>query len=149
MPIIGTVNDDMLFRTDGWDRVVADALSSGPGIVYGDDLIHGERLPTSPFISREILAALGWYALPTCEHLYIDDAWRELGLGIDRLRFLPEMVVEHIHPAVGKAEWDDGYERANNKAIVDRDHAAYLAWRNGQDYLADCRNVRRALRRAA
>jgi len=147
--IVGTINDDMRFRTERWDRRVTDALANRPGIVYGNDLIHGERLTTSPFMSGAIPAALGWYALPTCEHLYIDDAWREIGYGIEALTYMEDVVVEHLHPAVGKAQWDDGYERANNADVTERDHAAYRAWRNGPDYVEDVHRVKAALRSVA
>ena len=62
---------------------------------------------------------------------------------------MDDVVVEHLHPAVGKGEWDEGYERANNAEITRRDHEAYLAWRNGPDYVADVHRVRAALSAAA
>jgi hypothetical protein len=123
--IIGNLNDDHRARTRGWDRVVTEALKT-PGIAYGDDLIHGVNLPSAPFMSARICLALGWYALPSCEHLYIDDAWRELGKAAGVLRYLPELVFEHLHESVGKAVWDEGYARGY--AHVDEDHAAFDEW---------------------
>lgn len=145
--IIANFGDDHIARTPGWDRRVREALAE-PGIAYGDDLIHGEHLPTAPFISASIVNALGWYALPTCHHLYIDDVWRELGQRTGCLRYLSDVVIEHMHPAVGKAEPDDGYERANSALSINRDHRAYIEWLKSRHYTADLRNVRRALRQA-
>jgi hypothetical protein len=139
--IIGNLGDDHRTRTRGWDRLVADALVR-PGIAYGDDLIHGARLPSAPFVSASIVNALGWYFLPTAEHMYGDDALRVLGESLGRLRYLPDVVIEHLHPAVHKAPWDDGYARAY--ATVEADQAAYNEWH--RRYLKlDLRNVRRAL----
>jgi hypothetical protein len=135
--ILGTLNDDMLIRTPGWDVMVAAAIADGAVLVYGNDLLQGERLPTSPFMVGAIPRALGWYALPSCEHLYIDDAWRELGAATGRMRYLPDMVIEHIHPGAGKADWDEGYERANNEAVTARDRAAFESWRTGPLFEAD------------
>jgi len=134
--VIGTVNDDMVFRTHSWDRIVAQA---GAGIAYGNDLFQGEALVTSPFIRADIPKRLGWYALPVVEHLFPDNAWKDIGLGLGVLRYLPEVVIEHLHPLAGKAEWDEGYERANNQDITDRDRTAYELWRDGGGLAADLR----------
>jgi hypothetical protein len=141
--IIGNLGDDHRPRTYGWDKEVIDALSE-PGIVYGDDLIHGVNLPSAPFISAQIVLALGWYALPTCDHLYIDDSWRELGIALGRLHFLPDVTIEHMHPAVGKGEWDDGYERANGMAGELHDKAAFDKWMS-YGLSGDADRVRRSL----
>lgn len=142
--IIGNLGDDHLVRTPGWDRLVTEALAT-PGIAYGDDLLQGKHLPTAPFISAAIPLALGWYALPSCRHMYIDDVWRTLGEDLGRLRYLPDLVIEHMHPAAHKAATDAGYERANAEAAVVADRAAYNEWHQRYRRL-DMKNVRRALR---
>jgi hypothetical protein len=129
--IIGNLGDDQMARTPGWDRMVVEAMTE-PGFVYGNDLFQGERLPCGGiFIHAAIVNALGWYALPACEHLFIDNAWALLGRNLGRLTYLPDMVFEHLHPLAGKGDWDDGYERANNAAAVDRDRIAFESWRDG------------------
>ena len=125
--IIGNLGDDHRPRTKGWDIAVAEALSR-PGVAYGDDLIHGQHLPSAPFVSASIVNGLGWYFLPELEHMYVDDAWRELGRAAGVLRYLPDVVMEHMHPAVGKGEWDELYHRVNAEAAVFRDRARYQAW---------------------
>jgi hypothetical protein len=137
--IIGNLGDDHMIRTPAWDRIVLEALAS-PGVAYGDDLVHGAALPTAPFISARFVLALGWYALPTCRHLFIDHAWKDIGEKTGTLRFLPELVTEHLHPLVGKAEWDDGYRDANSIVTSEHDWAAYCAWRDGpaEDDIGRC-----------
>lgn len=142
--IIGNLGDDHLARTPGWDQRILDTLTE-PGIAYGDDLIQGEHLPTAPFISARIVLALGWYFLPVCHHLYGDDGVKRIGRAIGRLHYLPDVVIEHEHPAVGKVPWDEGYERANNVVAMTRDQRAYIDWLHSSNYTADIRNVRRAL----
>lgn len=142
--IIGNLGDDHLVRTKGWDKLVAAALER-PGIAYGDDLLQGEHLPTAPFISASIVLALGWYALPVCQHLYVDDAWRELGREAGVLRYIPELTIEHVHPGANKAEWDEGYERANNARVVEADKGAYRAWLRGRRFRRDLNAVRRVV----
>lgn len=145
--IIGNLGDDHLCRTQGWDRRVSDALTK-PGIAYGDDLIHGEALPTAPFISASIVLALGYYALPDCAHMFIDNAWRDIAEQAGVRRYSPDFLFEHLHPGVGKAEWDEGYVRANDASATRRDHKAYELWR-AKAMARDIRKVRSALEVAA
>lgn len=146
--IIGMVNDDMRFLTTGWDLRVEDALHE-PGIAFGDDLFQRDRLVTSPFMSAVIPRALGWYCLPVCEHLFVDNAWTDLGKHLGVLRFLPDVVIEHLHPFAGKGTWDDGYERANNQGVIDRDRVAFEHWRDRGGLVTDAMRVRKAIRQAA
>jgi hypothetical protein len=142
--IIGNFGDDHVARTPGWDKLVEEALRE-PGIAYGDDLIQGAHLPTAPFISARIVLALGWFFLPTCKHLYGDDGVKRIGRAIGRLHYLSDVVIEHVHPAVGKTEWDAGYERANNVYAMERDKAAYIRWLKSDLYTQDIRNIERAI----
>lgn len=126
--IIGNLGDDHLCRTPGWDRAIAEALQF-PGVAYGNDLIQGETLPTAPFISASIVLALGYYALPDLEHMYIDNVWRDVAEQSGVRRYLPEVVIEHMHPAVSKAAWDTGYIRVNSNEAIERDRRRYESWR--------------------
>jgi hypothetical protein len=139
--IIGNLGDDHLIRTPGWDRMVAEALER-PGIAYGDDLLQGAALPTAPFISAEIVNALGWFFMPRLVHMYPDNVAKDLGEALGVLRYLPEFVVEHMHPGAGKAEQDAHYRRADSS--TERDRQAYHAWRQSR-LKRDAATVRRAL----
>lgn len=130
--IIGNLGDDHRPRTFAWDRIVTAALDT-PGMAYGDDLLHGERLPSAPFVSARLVNALGWYFLPALEHMYVDDAWRELARAAGIIRYLPQVVFEHLHPGAGKAEWDEGYLRA--KDGMERDRERYEAWLTGDGFV--------------
>lgn len=146
--ILGAYQDDLLFRSQGWDRRVRETLAT-PGIAYGDDLLQGEWHPTAIFISTVIVKALGWLALPTTWHQWADDAWKSLGTEAGCLRFMPDVVIEHIHPANGKAEMDPGYERVfgENQGAQDRatsDHDAFYAWLD-DGMAADVAKVRAVL----
>jgi hypothetical protein len=74
-------------------------------------------------------------APPTLTHLYVDNAWLDLGRALESITYLPDTVIEHLHPHAGKAEPDEGYERVNGDAMYDADRAAYDAWKIhlGQD----------------
>lgn len=127
---IGFMGDDHMPRTDCWDGAIVDALDLlGSGIVYGNDLLQGEKLPTAAFMTSDIVRQLGGMCPPTLEHLYIDNYWLELGRAMGRLRYLPEVVIEHLHPAAGKAQQDQTYAEANAPDRDRRDRAAFEVWR--------------------
>jgi hypothetical protein len=63
-------------------------------------------------------------------HLYLDNFWMTLGKDLNALRYIPEVVLEHLHPIAGKAEWDEGYRDVNAQEIYSADKQAL------DDYLA-------------
>lgn len=133
---IAFMGDDHRPRTSGWDRAYLSALRQmGTGIVYGDDLLQHERIPTQVAMTSGIVQALGHMAPPTLTHLFVDNYWRDLGEGAGCLHYLPDVVVEHVHPFAGKAPMDGGYARVNAHAMYRADSVAYAAY--VVDHLAD------------
>lgn len=122
---IGFMGDDHRPRTPYWDETIVNVLNEMGGIVYGNDLFQGERLPTAVFMTADIVRTLGWMCPPGLVHLYLDDAWKALGVGMGKLRYLPEVVIEHVHPAAGKAPMDAGYTEVNSGEQYAADGAAF------------------------
>jgi hypothetical protein len=142
---VGFMGDDHLPRTAQWDQRVCEALAEiGTGIVYGDDLLQGERLPTAAFMTSDIIRTLGWMSPPGLRHLYVDNAWRSLGCALEALRYLPDVVIEHMHPVAGKAESDAGYEAVNASEVWQLDKAEYRRWLS-DDCENDAEHVRQAI----
>ena len=146
--IIGFVGDDHRFRTTGWDRVIDHVLTNeGGGLAYADDLAQREQLPTQVFISSPIIKALGWMGLPGARHLYLDNTWRMLGERADCLFYLPDIVIEHMHPAYGKAKWDENHTRVNSEEMYAHDREVFEQWL-ATTAEQDIERVRSALARA-
>lgn len=126
---IGFMGDDHVPRTVGWDGRYLDALTAlGTGVVYGNDLIQGEALPTQVAMTSDIVLATGHMVPPGAVHLFLDNAWLALGRGLDAITYLPDVVVEHVHPIAGKAAWDAGYAECNTDQLMDADRAVFEAW---------------------
>lgn len=123
-----SMSDDHLPRTAGWDRLLLEAIDGmgGTGIAYGDDLLQGAAVPTAAVVSADIVGALGWLALPACDHYWIDNAWKALGEGAWCLAYRPDVVIEHMHPGAFKGAWDQTY--ADGAAWDGPDKDAYEAW---------------------
>src|SRR6185295_2446462 len=82
-----------------------------------------------------LVKTLGWLALPSTSHQWADDGWKMLGQRSGLLRFIPDVIVEHMHPGVGKADWDDTYRQVFNDIRARRDFEGFEAWRD--HWLAD------------
>lgn len=131
--IIGFMGDDHVPRTPGWDRRFLEKLKEvKTGVAYGNDLLQGEALPTAVCMTSDIVKTLGYFSLPGAQHLFLDNFWMAIGRGIDRLFYFGDVVIEHIHPAKNKAEWDEVYAKANSGETWAFDEAAYLKYMSGQ-----------------
>lgn len=146
---VGFMGDDHRPRTVGWDAAYLEALHElGTGLVWGDDLLQGDRIPTQVAMTSDIVGALGWMAPPPLTHLYVDNFWKDLGTQAGCLRYLPDVVVEHMHPVAGKADWDEGHQRVNAPEMYGKDAAAYQRFVDAGHFAAAVTAVR-ALRGAA
>lgn len=107
--------DDHVPRTKHWDKEYIKVLDSlGVGIVYGNDLVMGEAIATELAMTTNIVESLG-YAVPEgFVHLYIDNYFMELAKSVDKLVYLPDVVVQHMHPVAGMAQEDQTYIEANS-----------------------------------
>lgn len=127
---VGFMGDDHLPRTRGWDGTVLEALDSlEPRIVYGNDLLQGVNLPTAVFMQSRMIRALNMMAPQSMQHLYLDNFWKELGERVGGLVYLPDVIIEHLHPVNGKAVWDERYTAVNAPERDQADRAAWLAYR--------------------
>jgi hypothetical protein len=123
---IAFMGDDHRIRTPEWDVRLVEAIENLPyGIAYGNDLLQGENLPTAVLVNSNLIKTLGFMAPPAMKHLYLDNFWRDMGRAIGQLRYLGDVVIEHMHYLNGKAVEDAGYQEVNSNAIAIHDRTAY------------------------
>ncbi|MFE3202224.1 hypothetical protein [Embleya sp. NPDC059237] len=130
---IAFMGDDHRPRTIGWDTAFLAELDRlraehGAGLVYGDDLLMRQRLPTAVALTSNIVTTLGRMVPTGLIHLYLDNYWLDLGHALDAITWMPNVIVEHVHPSAGKAAWDDRYDEVNAPAVYDADQATYEAF---------------------
>ena len=129
------LGDDHRPRTKNWDTIFINALDElGIGLVYGNDLLQGENLATAVAMSGKIVKELGGMVPQDMIHLYLDNFWMTLGKDLNALRYIPEVVLEHLHPVAGKAEWDDQYREVNAPEVYSADKAALDNYLASDDY---------------
>jgi hypothetical protein len=125
-------NDDLMFRTAGWDTEILarlDRHADGVALVWANDLLRGATLPTHPVVSRTALEIMGCVCPQAYRRDYIDthiyDVFCTLRrLGHDRLGYLPDVVVEHMHAGAGKGALDN----TSVKVRQSDDEITYIAW---------------------
>lgn len=129
------LGDDNRPRTKHWDRRFIDVLDeAGTGLVYGNDLLQGEALPTAVAMTSDIVRALDGMVPRVLTHLYADNFWLRLGQDLGSIHYLPDVIIEHLHPVNGKAEWDDLYRTINDPEMYSKDRKALDDYLQSKDY---------------
>lgn len=128
--VVGFMGDDHIPQTVGWDTIIQTELSQMKvGVVYGDDLLQGANLATAAFMTKNIVDTLGYMCPPQFKHLYIDNFWMDIGRGIGRLKYLPNVVIEHLHPLAKKSDWDPTYAAVNASPLAAHDKKEYMKYK--------------------
>jgi hypothetical protein len=112
--------DDLRFRTPDWNVIVEGALRGaypdGIGLAYGRDGHADERMATHPFVTRRWVEVVGRFTPPHFVADYVDLWLHDVAQRVDRCLYLPGLLVEHMHPAFGKGEWDDTHAERLERA---------------------------------
>jgi len=129
------LGDDHRPRTDKWDQFFIKELDLlGTGLVYGNDLLQGENLPTAVAMTGDIVRELKGMVPPGLIHLYLDNFWMQLGKDLGAFSYLGHVILEHLHPIAGKAKWDEGYKAVNAEDVYSADAKAFHQYITGEDY---------------
>jgi hypothetical protein len=137
------LGDDHRPRTAEWDLQLMAAMQRQPSMAYGNDLLQGKRLPTMIAMTSDIVKALGGMVPPNMKHLYLDNFWKKLGEDLGALTYLDDVIIEHMHPVAGKAEWDEGYKEVNAQEVYSFDALAYQNYIQSEAYEALKKKLRR------
>lgn len=117
--IVILINDDMVVQTMGWDdKIVQMDAEFGDKIylAYGNDLFKKRSLCTFPILSRRTCELLVEPYPMAYGGAFIDvhlfDIFKRLQYaGFDRIRYMEDLIFEHLHYRVGKADCDETYTR--------------------------------------
>jgi hypothetical protein len=132
---VGFAGDDHLPRTRHWARDYLDALRIlGTGFVSCPDGYRSDRLPTQWAMTADIPHALGGRQVPApVEHLYCDDAVRDLAVSSGSYAYLDAHLIEHMHPVTGKVTGDAQHAEVNAPKQYAHDRRAYREWQRSAE----------------
>lgn len=101
---LGTVGDDNVFRTPGWDERILEALEKTP-FAFGNDQ-YPSRAPGTlschVFMRAEVVDTLGYFGPPEIAHMYVDVAWYAWGTACG-ITYLHDVLIPHLHYTTGAA----------------------------------------------
>ncbi len=124
--IIMFAADDIIFKTPNWDVIVQkefDDIEDKILFVYGEDGFQKGRIGTHGFVHRHWVDILGYVLPPKLASSYTDEWVTDVAVKAGRRRYIPELLVEHLHPATGKAPNDETYVK---RIEIAGDLAAYF-----------------------
>ncbi len=99
--------DDVSFITKGWDKYALEEFLKVEDkilLVSGDDCIQHENLAVHPFIHRNWIDAVGYILPPYFKYWYADNWVTDVARGINRFKYMPHVVMQHVHHITGHDE---------------------------------------------
>jgi len=120
--------DDIRYRTKGWDKTIVETIKKANSwaFVYGNDGYHDNTLGTHPAMGAKLVKALGWVHREEFHHLFQDLILRDVMGRVGNVSYyLPDVIIEHMHPTAGKGVLDSTYAAYWNKEAYEHDSSLY------------------------
>jgi len=127
-------NDDCIFRSKNWDKLVIDEFEKYDDrliLVYGKDGIwDGKKKAINGWKCKHLIATAGFvhknwidvvgYFLPPYFVSDFNDTWlSEVFFSCNRMIYIPEIYIEHMHYSLGKMNKDqNSIDRENRGAAT-------------------------------
>lgn len=125
-PFYGFLSDDSLVRSRGWSDPIVKAAGSTGFANSGDGWQAASRMHGAVVMGGDLVRALGWWAPPEGGHCYLDNAWEKIARALDNWTHVPQILVEHLHPGKGNAEFDATYADAYSSHKDDK--KSFMLW---------------------
>ena len=109
-------NDDLLYRTSHWDTILKQKIQNYYHkdeiyCAWFNDGLNGSKHCAFPILSRKWYKTVGYFS-PGVFNFGYNDTWVfDIAKKIDRLLYIPEVLVEHMHFTIGKSDNDKTYQR--------------------------------------
>lgn len=111
-------SDDIIFETQGWDRIVIEHFKNHPEtLYYGRDGHQDKNCPTHSFTSRSAADKIGYFVPPYFETDFNDVWLREVYTKANRIFYNPDLMIRHNHVNVNPDLNDSTYELAKERRI--------------------------------
>lgn len=110
--IFGYIGDDMIFRTPDWDVKILEQFNSTNcpkdqiKMVHCWDGYQGEKLSVNAFVHRKYYEVMGYFCRPEFLINYSDSWMYQSFKAFNRIKYLPDIYIEHNHWIFGKRPRD-------------------------------------------
>lgn len=125
--------DDIVFRTDGWDTAVREAINSMPGkiaFVWANDYGAGHDrsdFGTHGFVHRNWTDVAGRFVPPYFVSDFNDTWFNDVSMALGVQVYLRDHLTEHMHYIHSKAEIDDNTRDRLARHEAERPDALYFS----------------------
>ena len=113
--IISMINDDYVFKTQGWDTMLLEEFANIPDdkiqAIHCNDEKHGKDLPVNLFCHRKYAEVLGQFMRPEFTINWVDQWLHQMFLAFDRIKYREDYTIEHRHWLYGKRGRDSTAQR--------------------------------------
>jgi hypothetical protein len=140
---IGFLGDDHLPKTKRWNVEMYDVLTKNKpfSMVYGNDLIQGENLPTNIIMDSLFIKYLDNMVDSKIQHLFADNYWLYIGKYIDNIHYLNHVIIEHEHYSRNKSELDEMYKILNSSTMFLQGNYIYQSIINSKEFKYKLDNI--------
>lgn len=115
--ILLLASDDMMPIVKNYDLIIAKWMKSRfpdyDGILHFNDGYQGSKLNTLPIMGKKYYDRFGYVYYPGYKSLYCDLEMMQVSRLLGKAFYIPQVIIEHLHPAAGKAKEDSLYEKNN------------------------------------
>ena len=123
--ILVVASDDMIPQIKGWDdRIREDMLKywpDGDGVLWYNDGNQGPNLNTLSIMGRAYYARSKYVYHPDYISLYCDVEFTQVSRKLRKVKYSPDVIIRHEHPAFGYGKYDEQYKITESYYRVDRD----------------------------
>lgn len=127
-PWYGLLADDLIPRTDNWDIRMIEAAGDRY-ISQANDLSPKPKNYCHPCIGGELVRTAGFFGFPYTTHYFLEVVWKDLTRCNKKFgRYLPDVIVENLHPDFNKGQVDKTYQEAFS--VKSSDEKIWLEWRD-------------------
>lgn len=127
--IISMVGDDMVFKTKDWDIKLLEEFKSMPSdnikAIHCNDACHGAKLAVNLFCHRKYAQVMGRFMREEFKINWVDQWLHQVFSSFDRLVYRDDIMIEHRHWVLGKAQRDNTAERM---AVADVNKISDKLW---------------------
>jgi len=140
--IIMAGSDDIVCRSVGWDEALDEAMwPDGLGCVYFNNGDGRDRVEHFA-VGKPWVDTVGYFMRPEFKHFCADQWVGDMAKAVDRAKWLPDVMFEHMHAKYGKAKLDDTYKEKRVEDWSGHDNLLMremrAEWEAGRDAIARC-----------
>ena len=116
----------------GWDTLIIDAIgdTSKPSVLAISDGYRTDQLLCMAILTRARYKDQGYLFHPEFFSMFSDNYFTDRAYADNVVIMAKDIVIEHLHPAFGKAEVDETYARSNAPANYEAGLATYERLKN-------------------